>query len=48
MTALLSMLEKLNHEIEIIVHQRPPDTLPTKPHISTPTGNLRRDSVTST
>ena len=47
-TALLSMLEKLNHEIEIIVHQRPPDTLPTKPHISTSTGNLRRDSVPGT
>ena len=31
MTALFSMLEKLNHEIEVIVHQRPADTLPTKP-----------------
>ena len=49
MTALFSMLEKLNHEIEIVVHQRSTDTLPTKPHISsTSTGNLRRDSVTGT
>jgi predicted XRE-type DNA-binding protein len=48
MTALLSMLEKLNHEIEVVVHQKPTDTLLTKPHISTPTGNLRRDSVTGT
>ena len=48
MTALFSMLEKLNHEIEVIVHQRPADTLPTKPHISTSTGNLRRDSVPGT
>lgn len=48
MTALFSMLEKLNHEIEVVVHQRSPDTLPTKPHISTSTGNLRRDSVTGT
>ena len=48
MTALFSMLEKLNHEIEVIVHQRPADTLPTKPHISTSTGNLRRYSVPGT
>ena len=47
-TDLFSMLEKLNHEIEIVVHQRSADTLPTKPHISTSTGNLRRDSVTGT
>ncbi|MDE0683677.1 MAG: helix-turn-helix transcriptional regulator [Candidatus Poribacteria bacterium] len=47
-TALLSMLEKLNHEIEVVVHQKSADTLPTKPHISTSTGNLRRDSVTGT
>ena len=45
-TDLFSMLEKLNHEIEVVVHQRSADTLPTKPHISTSTGNLRRDSVT--
>ena len=48
MTDLFSMLEKLNHEIEVIVHQRSADTLPTKPHISTSTGNLRKDSVTGT
>ena len=48
MTDLLSMLEKLDHEIEIIIHQRSADTLPTKPHISTSTGNLRKDSVTGT
>ena len=48
MTALFSMLEKLNHEIEVVVHQRSADTLPTKPYISTSTGNLRRDSVTGT
>ena len=49
MTALFSMLEKLNHEIEVVVHQRSADTLPTKPHISsTSTGNLQRDSVTGT
>jgi len=47
-TDLFSMLEKLNHEIEVVVHQRSADTLPTKPHISTSTGNLRRDSVTGT
>lgn len=47
-TDLFSMLEKLNHEIEIVVHQRSADPLPTKPHISTSTGNLRRDSVTRT
>ena len=29
MTDLLSMLEKLNHEIEIVVHQRPVDSFPT-------------------
>ena len=28
-TDLLSMLEKLNHEIEIVVHQRPVDSFPT-------------------
>lgn len=48
MTALFSMLEKLNHEIEVVVHQRSADTLSTKPHISTSTRNLRRDSVTGT
>ena len=48
MTALFSMLEKLNHEIEVVVHQRSADTLPTKPHISTSTRNLRRDPVTGT
>ena len=37
MNALLSMLEKLNHEIEIVVHQRPADTLPTEPSTSTST-----------
>lgn len=37
MTALLSMLEKLNHEIELVVHQRPADTLPTEPGMSTST-----------
>ena len=31
MTDLLSMLEKLNHEIEIVVHQKPVDPLPTEP-----------------
>ena len=29
MTDLLSMLEKLNHEIEIIVHQKSADSFPT-------------------
>ena len=48
MTDLFSMLEKLNHEIEIIVHRRSADTLPTKPHISNSTGNLRRNSITGT
>ena len=48
MTDLFSMLEKLNHEIEIVVHQRSADTLPTKPHISTSTDNPRRNSVTGT
>ena len=47
-TDLLSMLEKLNHEIEVVVHQGSADTLPTKPRISTSTGNLRRDSITGT
>lgn len=47
-TDLFSMLEKLNHEIEVVVHQRSADTLPIKPHTSTSTGNLRRDSVTGT
>ena len=47
-TDLFSMLEKLNHEIEVVVHQRPADPLPTKSHISASTGNLRRDSVTGT
>ena len=46
-TDLFSLLEKLNHEIEVVVH-RSTDTLPTKPYISNPTGNLRRDSVTGT
>lgn len=48
MTDLLSMLEKLNHEIEIVVHRRAADTLPTKSHISTSTNNLRKHSVTRT
>ena len=48
MTALFLMLEKLNHEIEVVVHQKSTDTLPTTPQISTSTGNLRRDSVTGT
>ena len=48
MTDLLSMLEKLNHEIEIVVHQRPADTLPTEPHMSTSTDNLPKDSVVGT
>ena len=48
MTDLFLMLEKLNHEIEIVVHQRSADTPPTKPHISTSTGSLQRDSVTGT
>ena len=48
MTALFLMLEKLNHEIEVVVHQKSTDTLPTNPQISTSTGNLRRDSVTGT
>ena len=46
MTDLLSMLEKLNHEIEIAVHQRPANPLPTEPSMSTSTDNLRRDSAT--
>ena len=45
MTDLLSMLEKLNHEIELVVHQRPADALPIKTHISTSTDNLRSTSV---
>ncbi len=48
MTDLFSMLEKLNHEIEIVVHRRAVDTLPTKSHISTSTSNLRKHSVTRT
>ncbi len=48
MTDLFSMLEKLNHEIEIVVHRRSADTLPTKSHISTSADNLQRDSVTGT
>ncbi len=46
MTALFSMLEKLNHEIEVVVHQKPADPLPTEAPLSTSTDNLRKDSVT--
>ena len=48
MNDLLSMLEKLNHEIEIVVHQRSADPLPTESHRSTSTGNLPKDSVVGT
>ena len=47
-TDLLSMLEKLNHEIEIVVHQRYADILPTEHRMSAATDNLRRDSVAGT
>ena len=48
MTDLLSMLEKLNHEIEVVVHQKPADSLLTEPHLSTSTDTLRKDSHAGT
>ena len=48
MTDLLSMLEKLNHEIEVVVHPKPAEPLLTEPHLSTSTDTLRKDSLDGT